>query len=95
MKPEPSEAKKKKQSIKTGFNFTLQRVSNKWRNSNCKKKLSKRHFDVSAKGFTLICYPQWGGGGVCGEKFVKEQRDKSLLSLRAKNSDGYLLHCCV
>ena len=36
-----------------------------------------------------------GGGGGCGEKFVKEQRDKSLLSLRAKNSDGYLLHCRV
>ena len=31
MKPEPSEAKKK-QSIKTGFNFTSQRFSNKWRN---------------------------------------------------------------
>ena len=36
-----------------------------------------------------------GGGGFCGKKFVKEQRDKSLLSLRAKNSDGYLLHCRV
>ena len=67
---------------------------------NCQlllKKLPKRQLVVSAKGFTLICYPQWGGGGggVCGEKFVKEQRDKSLFSLRAKNSNGYLLHCCV
>ena len=30
MKPEPSEAKTE-QSIKTGFNFTSQRFSNKWR----------------------------------------------------------------
>ena len=30
MKPEPSEAKTK-QSIKTGFNFTSQRFSNKWK----------------------------------------------------------------
>ena len=29
-----------------------------------------------------------------GEVF-KKQRDKSLLSLRAKNGDGYLLHCGV
>ena len=30
MKPEPSEVKTE-QSIKTGFNFTSQRFSNKWR----------------------------------------------------------------
>ena len=36
-----------------------------------------------------------GGGRGRGDKFLKERRDKSLLSLRAKNSDGYLLHCGV
>ena len=30
MKPEPSEVKTE-QSIKTGFNFTFQQFSNKWR----------------------------------------------------------------
>ena len=41
MKPEPSEAKTK-QSIKTGFNFTSQRFSNKW-----KKKLIVKDRNVT------------------------------------------------
>ena len=38
----------------------------------------------------------WRGvGGVRGGTFlIKEQWEKSLLSLGAKNSDGHLLHCC-
>ena len=37
-----------------------------------------------------------GGGGKGGRGvFIKEQWEKSLLSLGPENSNGYLLHCCT
>ena len=48
MKPEPSEAKTK-QSIKTGFNFTSQRFSNKW-----KKLIVKDRNVTKSKSKTVL-----------------------------------------
>ena len=63
-----------------------------------KKKLAS----VSAMGMYINLYinlipardeggREKGGRGV----FIKEQWEKSLLSLGPENSTGYLLHCCT
>ena len=62
-----------------------------------KKKLAS----VSAMGMYINLYINLipardegvgkGGRGV----FIKEQWEKSLLSLGPENSTGYLLHCCT
>ena len=39
--------------------------------------------------------PTEGVGEDRGKFLIKEQWEKSMLSLGAKNSNGYLLHCCA
>ena len=65
-----------------------------------KKNLQKAslvvHAFVSAKGMYVDLLPTKDKGGrVGGGFFTKEQREKSLLSLRPESSSGYLLHCCI
>ena len=51
---------------------------------------------LSAKGMYIYLLPTGGGGDWGrGTFFIKEQRDKILLSVGVKNSDGYLLHYCT
>ena len=55
-----------------------------------KKKLAS----VSAMGMYINLYIRDEGGGRRGV-FIKEQWEKSLLSLGPENSTGYLLDCCT
>ena len=60
----------------------------------CKKASLVLHALVSATRMYINLIPardKWGGGGF----FIKEQWEKSLLSLGPENSNGYLLHCCT
>ena len=68
-----------------------------------KKKTFKKaslvvHDFVSAKGMYINFIPardKGGGGERGGGFFIKEQWEKSLLSLGLENSNGYFLHCCA
>ena len=62
----------------------------------CKKASLAFHALVSATRMYINLIPtrdKWGGGG--GGFSIKEQWEKSLLSLGPENSNGYLLHCCT
>ena len=63
-----------------------------------KKNLQKAslvlHAFVSAKGMYINLIPVRDKVGRGEGFFIKEQWEKSLLSLGTENSHGYLLRCC-
>ena len=77
------------------FNRQLLLSKQWWKKKTCTKVFLVVSAFFSAKECTLICYPKRGWGKIGGKFLIKEQWEKSLLSLGAKNSNGYLLYCCV
>ena len=63
-----------------------------------KKNLQKAslvlHAFVSTKGMYINLIPVRDKVGRGGGFFIKEQWEKSLLSVGPENSHGYLLRCC-
>ena len=62
---------------------------------SCKKASLVVHAFVSTMGMYINLIRDKGQRGGGGGLFIKEQWEKSSLSLGPEHSDGYLLRCCT
>lgn len=73
------------------FNRQLLLSKQWWKKKTCTKVFLVVSAFFSAKECTLICYPKRGWGKIGGKFLIKEQWEKSLLSLGTKNSSSCIV----